>query len=87
MSVPLSLPDARRVLVDRGQRRAGPGAAAQPRVRGLRGARRGSAARGLAALADAPADLVLLDLMLPDGDGFHVLRTLRAAGDATPCWC
>ncbi|MDF1503765.1 response regulator transcription factor [Roseisolibacter sp. H3M3-2] len=44
----------------------------------------GSAADGLTALRERPADLVILDLMLPDGDGFHVLRTLRAAGDATP---
>jgi DNA-binding response OmpR family regulator len=44
----------------------------------------GSAAAGIAALRERPADLVILDLMLPDGDGFHVLRTLRGAGDATP---
>jgi DNA-binding response OmpR family regulator len=44
----------------------------------------GSAADGIAALRERPADLVILDLMLPDGDGFHVLRTLRGAGDATP---
>ncbi len=44
----------------------------------------GSAADGLAALRAEAAELVILDLMLPDGDGFHVLRALRAAGDATP---
>ena len=44
----------------------------------------GTAADGLAALQRGGADLVILDLMLPDGDGFHVLRTLRSAGDATP---
>ncbi len=27
-------------------------------------------------------DLVLLDVMLPDGDGFDVVRTLRAGGHA-----
>jgi DNA-binding response OmpR family regulator len=44
----------------------------------------GGARDGLAALQAESADLILLDLMLPDGDGFHVLRTLRGAGDATP---
>ena len=44
----------------------------------------GTAADGLAAMQRDGADLVILDLMLPDGDGFHVLRTLRGGGDATP---
>ena len=42
------------------------------------------AAAGLAAARELAPDLVILDLMLPDADGFRVLRTLRAAGDATP---
>lgn len=29
-------------------------------------------------------DLVILDLMLPDGDGYRVLRTLREGGHGTP---
>lgn len=29
-------------------------------------------------------DLVLLDVMLPDGDGLDLLRERRAAGDSTP---
>ncbi|MFD1330083.1 response regulator transcription factor [Mycoplana ramosa] len=33
---------------------------------------------------NAAYDLVLLDLMLPDGRGIGFLRTLRARGDATP---
>lgn len=34
---------------------------------------------------DADAfDLVLLDVMLPDGDGIELLAERRAAGDATP---
>ena len=32
----------------------------------------------------ATFDLVVLDLMLPDGDGYRVLRTLRESGDVTP---
>ncbi|QWF76951.1 response regulator [Amycolatopsis sp. CA-230715] len=37
--------------------------------------------RGLAALAAAPADVVVLDLMLPGIDGFEVCRRIRAGGD------
>jgi len=36
------------------------------------------------ALAGVPYDLVLLDLMLPDGRGIPFLRRLRARGMATP---
>lgn len=36
------------------------------------------------ALAGASFDLVLLDLMLPDGRGIPFLRRLRAKGDVTP---
>ena len=36
------------------------------------------------AMAVAHYDLVLLDLMLPDGLGIGFLKTLRARGDATP---
>lgn len=36
------------------------------------------------ALAVAHFDLILLDLMLPDGRGLPFLRGLRAKGDATP---
>ena len=37
-----------------------------------------------AAIRAAVYDLVLLDLMLPDTDGYRVLRTLRDEGNVTP---
>jgi two-component system phosphate regulon response regulator OmpR len=37
-----------------------------------------------AALAAQHFDLIVLDLMLPDGDGLDVCRQLRAHGDTTP---
>lgn len=36
------------------------------------------------ALAAQPFDLILLDLMLPDGRGIPFLKALRAKGDVTP---
>ena len=38
----------------------------------------GTAAAGLASAASLEPDLVVLDLMLPDGDGFAICRQLRA---------
>jgi DNA-binding response OmpR family regulator len=39
-------------------------------------------ASGLAALKQKPVDLVMLDLMLPDGDGLDVFRKIRALSGA-----
>jgi two-component system, OmpR family, alkaline phosphatase synthesis response regulator PhoP len=39
---------------------------------------------GLKAFAQGNPDLVILDLMLPELDGFRVLRSLRQEGHATP---
>jgi DNA-binding response OmpR family regulator len=39
---------------------------------------------GLQAIAKQPADLVLLDIMLPDLDGFEVCKRMRDAGHKMP---
>jgi DNA-binding response OmpR family regulator len=40
--------------------------------------------RGRAAWSDGGFDVVLLDVMLPDGDGIALLAERRADGDVTP---
>lgn len=44
----------------------------------------GDVASGIAAMRARPADLLILDLMLPDGDGLDVCRRLRAEGVGIP---
>jgi len=41
-------------------------------------------ASGLALAREKRPDIIVLDLMLPDTDGYRVLRTLRDDGDTTP---
>jgi DNA-binding response OmpR family regulator len=41
-------------------------------------------AEGIACLRERPADLVILDIMMPDLDGFEVLRRLRLADPHLP---
>jgi two-component system response regulator QseB len=44
----------------------------------------GTCTDALAALQTTAFDAVVLDVMLPDGSGFDVLRTLRSRNDAVP---
>ena len=44
----------------------------------------GDVARGIAAVRTSAPDLLILDLMLPDGDGLDLCRRLRADGFAMP---
>ncbi|MEW6337090.1 MAG: heavy metal response regulator transcription factor [Acidobacteriota bacterium] len=46
-----------------------------------------TAVDGLFQATSAEYDLILLDIMLPDGDGWSVLTELRMAGRATPVIC
>ena len=48
-------------------------------ARGFRCERRGDARGGLAALAQLELDAVVLDVMLPDQDGFEVCKQIRAS--------
>jgi two-component system response regulator QseB len=44
----------------------------------------GTCADAIAALETTPFDAVVLDVMLPDGSGYDVLRTLRQRNDTVP---
>jgi two-component system OmpR family response regulator len=43
-----------------------------------------SGAEALRAMAASRPDLVLLDVMIPDGDGFEVVRRMRSSGPYVP---
>jgi two-component system OmpR family response regulator len=43
-----------------------------------------SGAEAVRAAASRPPDLVLLDVMMPDGDGFEALRRIRSGGAEVP---
>src|SRR5262245_29909944 len=44
----------------------------------------GGAGEGLSRVREQPPELIVLDLMLPDDDGFRVLRRLRDEGFEMP---
>ena len=44
----------------------------------------GDGARGLELVRQTSPDLIVLDLMLPDTDGYHVLRQIRDGGSRAP---
>jgi DNA-binding response OmpR family regulator len=44
----------------------------------------GTRSAGCGALASTPYDAVILDRMLPDGDGLEIVREARASGSAVP---
>ena len=43
-----------------------------------------TASKALRAVAAGPPDVMLLDIMLPDSDGFEVLRRIRGQGIGCP---
>src|ERR1700758_5307944 len=54
------------------------------RLAGLEGVTAASGAEAVRAAAASRPDLVLLDVMMPDGDGFEALRRIRSAGSEVP---
>ena len=52
----------------------------RPRLRGVELLEAASIAEARAALAARPIDILLLDVRLPDGNGFDLVAELRAAG-------
>jgi len=54
------------------------------RLAGFEAMTAASGAEAARAVASGRPDLVLLDVMLPDGDGFEVLRRIRSGGAEVP---
>jgi two-component system, OmpR family, response regulator len=54
------------------------------RFAGFEVATAASGAEALRAVTESRPDLVLLDVMMPDGDGFEVMRRIRSAGPDVP---
>src|SRR5262245_8822651 len=50
-------------------------------ARGYAAESRADAAAGMAALRERPFEAVILDVMLPDADGFEICRRIRAESD------
>lgn len=73
-----------RVLIIEDNRGIAEGIAANLEVEGYAVSIAGNGRGGLDAARREPADLVILDLMLPDIEGLQVLRTLRDEGFEAP---
>ena len=72
----------RRVLIVEDDRAARTALAGLCRLYGLEPLPAGTLAEGMNLIASAP-DLLILDLMLPDGNGVEVLRRVRSEGLVT----
>lgn len=79
-------PNRHRVLVVEDERHIAAGLKLNFEMEGYDVVVAGSAREAAEQLMDAAGrfDIILLDVMLPDSDGFHVCRQLRGAGDFTP---
>lgn len=73
-----------RILIVEDEPDIAEGIAENLRVEGYEVALAATAKEGAALASSFAPDLLILDLMLPDGSGFDLLASLRRAGDATP---
>ena len=73
-----------RILIVEDEYRLGELVAKGLREEGLAADLAATRARARELMIENPYDLVLLDLMLPDGDGLSLLRAWRREGHATP---